>query len=535
MRYLLLSLSMTFAMSAQALTFIVNTASDLDTDNCVEAGPCSLRGALTAANLTPAEDLIEFNIATTDPGFQPATQHWSILVGNNALPVIEAPVVINGYSQPGASVNSNTPNDGGLNSILKIEILAGSAFGSQQNGLQVVGNNFSQPASTLRGLAISRFQSQIMLGGSSAHRVEGCYLGTNITGSAAALTSNGGRGVRVQGPGPYQIGGLLPAERNLMSGMLAAVAFFSASDGLRIQGNLIGTNAAGTQGIANTNEAISSASPLTNAMIGGSNADARNIISASHFSAISLFSASPSDFNGTVIEGNYLGTDVTGTKPLGNGLNPLSPSQSQPTIQLLGTICALAIGGTAPGQANLIAYSGSVGILIDRCQGLSTPLNRFYGNRGIPFDNVNGGGLLGSTPNDSNDVDDQGGNRIQNFPVISMPVGFLNGGGSSVALQYQVDTAITSATYPITVNFYRGACGGGSDSLLATDTITSGQAQQLLPFTLSAVDGNNVLPIVATAVDAAGNTSEFSPMLGDEIFNGDFEDTQGPPTPGVCP
>ncbi len=522
--------------SVHAVTLTVNTSSDLASDNC-SGGACSLRGALLAANLTPAEDLIEFNIADTDPGFQASTQHWSILVGASALPVIEAPVVIDGYSQPGASPNTNTPSQGGLNGTLKIEILPSTAFAMTQNGLEISLNFFAQPASTFRGLAISRFQSQILLSGSASHRVEGCYLGTNITGSAASLTGNSGLGlgVRIQSGGAYQIGGLLPAQRNLISGMFGAVIFFAASDGIRIQGNLIGTNAAGSEAIGNTNDAISTSGNLRNALIGGSDPDARNIISASRFSALRLSSQSANEFSGTLIEGNYFGTDVTGTKPLGNGLNPQSPSQSQPTIGLLGAQCSLAIGGTAPGQANLIAYGGGAGILNDRCLDVTTPLNRYYGNRGIPFDNVNGGGAVGSTPNDTDDADEQGGNRLQNFPEVTLPAGFLNEGGSSVALQYRVDTAIANATYPITVNFYRGACGGGSDSLLASDTIVSAQAQQLLPFTLIAGDGGNVLPLVASAVDAAGNTSEFAPMLGDEIFRGDFEDVLGPPTPGTCP
>ncbi len=522
---------------AQSATLTVNSTSDLAADDC-SGGACSLRAAIIAANATPAQDIIEFDIDETDPGFQLDTQHWRILVGDSALPAIEAQVVIDGFSQTGASVNTNAPAEGGLNSTLKIELRPGTQSGAQQTGITLVGSNFSLPVSVVRGLAISRFGSQIMLGGSSAHRVEGCYLGTNISGNAASLVGSGGlgNGVRIQGPGPYQIGGLLPEQRNVISGMFSAVTFFpiNGSDGVRIQGNLIGTNAAGSAAIGNTNDAIASAVPLRNAQIGGSDSNARNIISATHFAAVRLFGQTAADFSGSLIEGNYFGTDVTGNLALGNGLNPSSPSQAQPTLQIGGNICAFAIGGTAPGQANLIAHGGGAGILADSCRGVATPLNRFYGNRGIPLDNAAGGLAVGSTPNDSGDADELGGNRLQNFPVITLPPGFLNEGGSTVALQMQVDTAPGNATYPITVHFYRGSCGGGSDTLLASATIDSGQAQQLLSFMLISDDGNNVLPLVTTAVDAAGNTSEFSPMQGDEIFRGDFEDAQGPPTAGIC-
>ena len=524
-------------LPASAAVFVIDSSSDDTLSACTAAAAdCSLRGAIIAANLTPADDTIEFNLPTDDPGFQPATQHWLILVGTTALPFIETRIIIDGLTQPGAIANTNRPSEGGLNGSLKIELRPGSSSGPQQVGLQIVGNNFAAPASTIRGLAISRFQSQIQLGGSSAHRVEGCYIGTDINGTAASLNTFGGRGngVRIQGPGAYRIGGLLPAERNLISGLSTGIVFQAVSEGIRIQGNLIGTDVSGTLGIGNISDGIASSAPIRNGQIGGITSDARNIISASHFSALRLFSGAPTELAGTLIEGNYFGTDVSGRKPLGNGLNPSSPSQTMATILIGGTTCSIAIGGSAPGQANLIAFGGAAGIQNDRCLGVATPLNHYHGNRGIPLDNVNGGGFVGSTPNDIDDADDQGGNRMQNFPVIDLPAGFLNSGGSSVGLQYRVDTAVANATYPITVHFYRGACGGGSRDLLATDTITAGEAQQLLPFNLISADGANVLPLVATAVDAAGNTSEFSLMLGDEIFNGDFEDVQGAATAGVC-
>jgi CSLREA domain-containing protein len=525
---LLLMLSSLLTPVSFAATFVVDSTSDVALSACTAApDDCSLRGAITAANVAADSDQIDFNIPSTDSGFQAATQHWLILVGNTSLPTIENQVVIDGYSQPGALANANSPDAGGLNSVLKIEIRPSASAGSQV-GLQLVGNNFALPASIIRGLTINRFFSQIQLGGSGAHRVEGCYLGTDISGSVAAVTTNSGRGVgvRVQGPGPYQIGGLLPAERNLMSGMFSAIVFQSGSDGIRIQGNLIGTTASGVSAVGNTNDAISSAAPIRNARIGGDIAAARNVIAASSFAALRLSSQSLTDFSGTLIEGNYIGTDVSGTRALGNGLNPSSPSQVQPSILVGGVSCALSIGGLAPGQANLIAYSGGAGISNDQCPRIQTPLNRFYGNRGIPFDNVFGGGAIGATPNDLADVDEVGGNRLQNFPELSLPA------IGSDLLSYRVDTAVANATYPITMNFYRAGCGGGSDAFLGSATISAAQAQQAL--TIDVTTLGSYLPLTATAVDAVGNTSEFAPALGDDISRSGFEDQLAPLTSALC-
>ena len=157
------------------------------------------------------------------------------------------------------------------------------------------------------------------------------------------------------------------------------------------------------------------------------------------------------------------------------------------------------------------------------CNGVQTPLNRYRGNQGLAFDNAVGNNT-GASPNDVNDVD-EGGNRLQNFPDITLPAAGSN------SLSYRVDTAVTNASYPITVNFYRAGCGGGSDALVTSATITAAQAQQTMMLDTSAL---SLLPLTATAVDAAGNTSEFAPTQGEEIFRAGFEDVLASITVGIC-
>lgn len=527
-----------FAAAVDAATFVVDTSSDASISACTAASAdCSLRGALERANQNVDSDTIEFLLPASDAGFQPASAHWLIGVGPTALPSVAAPVLIDGYSQPGASPNTQSPAEGGLNGALKIEIRAVSEFRTQQNGLEISANQFNQAASTFRGLVISSFASQILLHGSSAHRVQGCYLGTDIDGQVAAITGNGGRGtgVRVQGPGAYVIGGLEPAARNLLSGLNSAISAFSASDGLRVEGNLIGLRAQGDLGLANVGDAISTSSPLTNARIGGADPAARNVISASQFSALRLSSGGVSPYVGTRIEGNYFGTDVSGQRAIGNGLNPQSPSQPQPTLLFGagGLECRIEVGGNGPGQANLIAYGGAAGLTADSCIGVASPLNHFHANRGLAFDNSVGGGAIGATPNDAGDAD-SGGNRLQNHAVLDLPGGFLPGGGSSVSLGFAVDTAIAHASYPLRVDFYRAGCGGGSRQFLGSSSIAAIDAQTPRSVVLTAVDDGNLLPLTALVVDSAGNSSEFTPAQGESISEAGFEDAPGPSTPGRC-
>ena len=527
MRTVLLFLCTLLASGARSATITVNTTSDLASDNCAIGGACSLRGAMIAANATAASDVIAFNIPESDPGFQNATQHWRISVAEPGplLPATGPSVLIDGYTQPGAIANTNTPAQGGLNGTLKIEVRGANPEGNANYAFQL---DSDQP-SVLRGLVINNYrESQVHLRGAGAHRIEGCYLGTDVTGGIAQLSSNG---ISIAGSGPYVVGGILPDERNLISGFNNAfLTRETGADGMRIQGNLVGTNAAGTGVVGNVFGMV--LYRMTNSLIGGSDPVARNVFAGHRGQAMIFQNNTPGDFSGTHVQGNFFGTDVSGVSALGNDL--LGAAATIQVNGIVGTGCGVKIGGTAPGEANLIAFSAGAGIRNANCIGLNPSDNRYFGNRGIAFDNMFGGnGAVGATVNDAGDAD-EGGNRLQNFPEIILPPDFLPSGGNSVNLQYLVDTAIANAAYPIAVNFYRGTCGGGSDALIASDTYGAADAQQLRTFTLTAFDGANVLPLVATAVDAAGNASEFTPMVGDEVFRGDFEDTLAPASPGVC-
>lgn len=535
-RFVVIStLLLPFGLHAE--TFTVDTSSDASLSACTAAAAdCSLRGALGRANANADADVIAFALPTTDAGYQAATDHWLIGVGDVALPPVLAQVLIDGYTQSGASPNTQTPVQGGLNGTLKIEIRGVSQFRTQQNGLEVSGGEFNQPASTFRGLVINSFGAQVLFHGSSAHRLEGCYLGTDIQGQLPAIPGNNGRGlgVRIQGPGPYVIGGVTPGARNLLSGLSTAISAFSGSDGLRIEGNLIGLRATGDLALDNATDGISTSSPLTNARIGGGDPAARNVLSGNRFSALRLASAGTNPYAGTRIEGNFFGSDVSGLRAIGNGFNPQSPSQPQPSLLIGGGLdCSIAIGGTAPGQANLIAYGGAAGLVADACTGVASPLNHFRANRGIALDNTFGGGGLGATPNDAGDAD-EGGNRLQNFAVITLPGGFLPAGGNSVQIGFLVDTATANASYPLRVDFYRADCGGGSRQFLGTTSIAALDAQLPRSFTLTPPDGANVLPLTALVVDTAGNSSEFTPVQGEAIFADGSEDQPAALTVGRC-
>src|SRR2546421_9893280 len=90
------------AISPQAsTTFIVNSTADPGTGVCDDA-ECTLREAIIAANAHAGTDTIVFNI----PGAGPHT-----IRPTSTLPGITSPVIIDGYTQPGASANTLKDSD----------------------------------------------------------------------------------------------------------------------------------------------------------------------------------------------------------------------------------------------------------------------------------------------------------------------------------------------------------------------------------------------------------------------------------------
>lgn len=272
-------------MSTAAATFTVNTAADVNNDFRCDATYCSLRGAISAANANPGPDLIVFNI----PG--PGVHTINTVVG---FSLITDPVTIDGYTQPGSSPNTLV---NGNNAVLLIEI-NGAAAQQGSIGLSV----FNGSNNVFRGLAIGGYRFQqgtgtqaggfgIALhgssGGSDNNFVEGCFVGTNAAGTVANPNNNGGV-FAIDFADDNTFGGTTPAARNLLSG--------NGRDGraeIQVSGALGCT-------VCNT---------------------------------------------GNKVQGNFIGTDITGTSSLEDG---------GAGVFFFAARNAL-IGGTAPGARNIIS------------------------------------------------------------------------------------------------------------------------------------------------------------------------------------
>ncbi len=379
---------------AVGTTFVVNSTGDRGDKQISDGvcsttqGVCTLRAALQQANASTGQDTINFNISGSGPYvIQPAS----------ALPTITEAVTIDGTTQPGYA---GTP----------IIQLNGASAGSGIYGLSI-----SSGSSTIRGLAIYSFNmGGIRIDTNGNNHIEGNYIGTDVTGTLGR--GNYGAGIFANNSPNNTIGGTTAGTRNVISGNYShgIEIYGSASTGNTIQDNYIGTNATATAALGNGSSGVyiyygsgntiggtaagarnvisgnsyngimiegdgatgnlvqgnyigtdvSGSSALGNQeagiyvygangtgtnTIGGTTAQARNIISGNGDGGIFLYSSTAP----LLVQGNYIGTNVTGTLGLGNSIDGICVDNSNNTI-----------GGSTSGAGNLISGNGRYGIYL---------------------------------------------------------------------------------------------------------------------------------------------------------------------------
>ena len=184
--------------------------------------------------------------------------------------------------------------------------------------------------------------------------MEGSYIGTDVTGTIAL--GNGGDGVGVSGS-DNTIGGTTTGAGNLISGNNNANSqnigvSISGSDNL-VAGNQIGTDVTGTVAVANLNGVVITGSNNT---IGGTSAGAGNLISGNAGVGILTGSAGST---GTLIEGNWIGTNAAGTAAIANTAFGVDVEENPGSGNTGDTI-----GGTAAGAGNLISGNSGFGIIL---------------------------------------------------------------------------------------------------------------------------------------------------------------------------
>jgi len=463
---------------------VVNVTTTVDT------GTGSLRQAISDVNVDHTIEQILFNIPPSDPNCD-ANGVCTIRPVTNLPAIASEGVTIDGYSQPGAQVNTASQ---GSNAQIKIVLIGNIDTDPSPRGLEIEADNVA-----VKGLAIGGFLYGIRTSFVTGTQISGCFLGTDASG---------------QTPSPNQwaiscllasnaiIGSASPADRNVISASTTAGVNLDGCPGSAVLGNLIGTNAAGDAPLGNV-AGIYATGASSNLTIGGPGEGAGNVVSGSSDNGIFI---SLGANVGVIIYGNKVGTDAGGSAPIGNALAGIRIAS--PGVQ---------IGGLLPGQGNVVAYNLGKGIGVDSSgYGVTIRGNSIYENGYGNFGYHTGIDLepqQGTTANDDGDAD-TGANGLQNTPIVSSAAPHAGGGTDVTGVEHSTaDTVLdidfyeNEACQPLSHNFLQGRSYIGSTQV-TTDASGFAAFAATLPATIAA--GAHVS---ATATDAQGNTSEFSQRM----------------------
>ncbi len=432
-------------------------------------------------------------------------------------------------------------------------IVEGNYIGTTIDGTAALPNNIGIELSTInasivhsnriggsttetRNIISGNTSNGVLIQGAINNTIQGNFIGLDANGK---VLGNGADGIDMtHAPSliipsaDNVIGGTSNGTGNTISGNMGnGIHLRGKVTGTLVQGNLIGVDTNGTTAIPNTigiqivSDTINQPSNNT---IGGTIFSTRNVISGNAQTGIIVDEASQN-----TIQGNYIGTDISGTQPLPNstGVSILHDTNSASSPML----------NTIVGPGNLINFHPGYGVFIDNASGNTIQGNTIYSNgvNGVIVSGANNptnNAILGNsiyangrsfgdpdieltidfnappwgvTANDPGD-DDTGSNAFQNFPdvlAVTNSAGLIRIEGllsSTPNMQYRLEffANSTATTNPL-------GNGGGETFIGSADVITdaTGTNNFTVVFSENIVSGQ---VITATATDANNNTSEFS-------------------------
>ncbi len=506
--------------------------------NTNDSGTGSLRAAITQVNsdltdTSASPDQIDFDIPNSDPGYDRGT--WTI-TPTSALPAITNSVIIDGTTQPtysGAPViivdGTSVAGDGlvldslaatssagstikgleidgfggaGIHIKTNSNLIESNGLGADQTGVQVDSasgmDNTIGGTTAAQGNLVTHSQQNGILIGAGQNVVDGNMIGQNT-----------GNGVEVSNTTNNTIGGLVAGARNFIfgnfqDGILLIGDFTSAN---LVAGNWIGTDTTGSGPFANSGNGIEI--DANSNSVGGTTALARNVVSGNSQDGILITG------NQNVVEGNYVGTDSTGTTALSNGLNGIEIDDSDSNI----------IGGIVVSARNVITGNRGRGILLS-----AGALNNQVEGNYIGVD-ATGNGLLG---NDSSgvEVNSSSSNTIGGASVAAGNLILANSGegilitsggsnsamGNTIAGNSDNGVWIFDATGPNTIggmagNFIAGNAANGV--LISTSARSSVEGNRILENSSNGIDLN-----VSNQNTIGGTTSGDANIVAGNLGDG---------------
>lgn len=230
----------------------------------------------------------------------------------------------------------------------------GNAFNGVALWLGASGNTIGGTTSGWRNVIGGNDQNGVWIGGdgSDSNVVIGNYLGARADGLGPVPNSLSGIAIQ-SGAQNNRVGGTLNGEGNLISGNAADGVFVGdpGTTGTLILGNIIGPHRLGTGVIGQGLDGVVIALGAQNTVIGS--AAGPNLIGGNTFNGIRI---EGSDTTNTVVQGNILGANLSGTAALPNGMHG---------VELTNGTHGNQIGGNRlTGEGNLLSGNANHGLLI---------------------------------------------------------------------------------------------------------------------------------------------------------------------------
>lgn len=457
--------------------------------NTNDSGSGSLRQAIISANATAISDTVVFAI----PGAGP-----HVIAPLTALPTISNGLTINGYSQSGASANTQAV---AFTAVLKIQ-LSGANAPTGSTGLHA---QATTGGITIRGLSITGFAGTngkgIQADSAGPVSIQGCAIGLTPTFPGSAAPNQIGIDIGNNQTGFTTIGragATAVADRNVISGNTdVGIAISSALPGsgtVSVDSNLIGVAFGGESNVPNGGDGI---------RVTRNGTAIRNNTIKGNLSGISLNAAN------FTVTGNHIGVGAQPTL-LNTGGNTTG-------IRLSDVASGEGVIGGPGALANIIAGSSLDGI--EHFAGMNADFsqNRFFRNGALAIDlRSNTGGGNGATTNDPGDPD-IGPNGVQNKPLLTTATRAAIGGAVTV---FGTLNSLPNRSFRLTFYGIKSAPANSELQFLGDNTIevtTDGIGDvNFGPLLLNFNEGVSVIDLIsasATSIDnATGQLSATSEL-----------------------
>ncbi|HEV2329278.1 MAG TPA: M12 family metallopeptidase [Verrucomicrobiae bacterium] len=437
-------------------------------------------------------NVIEGNYIGTDPSGSIAVPNGlsGIFIGDGTMGNVINGNVLSGNIGYGIFM-TNTMGNVISNNDIGLSAGGEAALQNSMSGIGVftgVESNSIGPRNVISGNP----QYGIEIGGPNAGNnvVFGDHIGTDAAGTNSPGVQPIGIGI-VGGASGNIIGGTAASARNVLSGNTTYGVYISdpGTSSNIVLGNLIGTDVTGTKALPNGGWGIGVWSGASGNMIGGTFAGAGNVISGSTGAGYGIAIGGA---NSNVVEGNFIGTDISGKAAIPNGFAGVAVEN--------GAVGNL-IGETNAGAGNVIDYN-YIGVAVYQSNTTNDAIrgNSIYANtwEGIDLDGFPGNHVgFEAGPDD-----------WQNYPVITNAFGYA---GSTI-IQGNFNSLPNDAYY---IDFYANLADGPSgygegQVFIGTAFVTTnGAGNALFAFTNNSANYSGQY-ISATATAATGDSSQFA-------------------------